>query len=155
MLARQAKKPSPQRDLGMGAPPGARAASDAGPITWIACHRLRLEAYNPQSWRRLCASGTPFQPVAASGWVPGRGPALPVLDVPMAPLASLPLVLLLEVLAGVLGGIFNGLLLGYTRVFRQLQADRAYGGSAAAGDRPGGLALVVLSVGRRARADRR
>jgi H+/Cl- antiporter ClcA len=71
--------------------------------------------------------------VVASGWMLGQGPALPVQDLPMAPLASLPLFLLLGVLVGVLGVIFNGLLLGSTRVFQQLRADHAYGVTAAAG----------------------
>jgi H+/Cl- antiporter ClcA len=71
--------------------------------------------------------------VVARGWVLGQGPALPVQDLPTAPLASLPLFLLLRVLVGVLGVIFDGLLLGSTRVFQQLRADHAYGVTAAAG----------------------
>jgi H+/Cl- antiporter ClcA len=71
--------------------------------------------------------------VVASGWMLGQGPALPVQDLPMAPLASLPPFLLLGVLVGVLGVIFNGLLLGSTRVFQQLRADHAYGVTATAG----------------------
>lgn len=61
-----------------------------------------------------------------SGWALGQGPALPVLHLSMAPLAALPLFIVLGLLIGALGVFFNHLILAAGRVFRLLRERHAY-----------------------------
>ncbi len=63
--------------------------------------------------------------VVVSGWLLGQGPSLPMAPVQMAPLSALPLFLVLGVLIGALGVLFNALLLGSVRRFRALRAGHA------------------------------
>lgn len=60
--------------------------------------------------------------VAVSGWLLGQGPALPVTVVHGAPIGALPLFVALGAAVGVLGVLFNRLLLGSVRVFKGLRA---------------------------------
>jgi H+/Cl- antiporter ClcA len=64
--------------------------------------------------------------VVVSGWILGQGPDLPVPNLDMAPLAALPLFVLLGLLIGALGVVFNGLLLESVRSFRALRPQQAY-----------------------------
>ncbi|WPL14001.1 MULTISPECIES: H(+)/Cl(-) exchange transporter ClcA [Thiorhodovibrio] len=64
--------------------------------------------------------------VIVSGWMLGQGPDMPMPDLDMAPLRSLPLFLLLGILIGALGGLFNRLLLGSVAAFRALGTPGAY-----------------------------
>lgn len=71
--------------------------------------------------------------VVVSGWMLGRGPDMPIPDLAMAPLESLPLFLLLGVLIGALGVLFNNLLLGSVASFRALGTPGAYAAAALTG----------------------
>jgi H+/Cl- antiporter ClcA/septal ring-binding cell division protein DamX len=71
--------------------------------------------------------------VVVSGWILGQGPDLPVPNLDMAPLATLPLFVLLGLLIGALGVGFNGLLLGSVRSFRALSTKQAYLSAAVVG----------------------
>ncbi|CRI67988.1 H(+)/Cl(-) exchange transporter ClcA (modular protein) [Thiocapsa sp. KS1] len=71
--------------------------------------------------------------VVVSGWILGQGPDLPVPNLDMAPLAALPLFVLLGLLIGALGVVFNGLLLGSARSFRALSTEQAYLSAAVVG----------------------
>jgi H+/Cl- antiporter ClcA len=71
--------------------------------------------------------------VVVSGWILGQGPDLPVPNLDMAPLAALPLFVLLGLLIGALGVGFNGLLLGSARSFRALSTKQAYLSAAVVG----------------------
>lgn len=71
--------------------------------------------------------------VVVSGWILGQGPDLPVPNLDMAPLAALPLFVLLGFLIGALGVVFNGLLLGSARSFRALSTEQAYLSAAVVG----------------------
>jgi H+/Cl- antiporter ClcA len=64
--------------------------------------------------------------VVVSGWILGQGPDLTVPNLDMAPLAALPLFVLLGLLIGALGVAFNGMLLGSVRSFRALRPNQAY-----------------------------
>ncbi|MGB5830499.1 MAG: H(+)/Cl(-) exchange transporter ClcA [Thiohalocapsa sp.] len=64
--------------------------------------------------------------VIVSGWMLGQGPDMPMPDLDMAPLESLPLFLLLGILIGALGVLFNHLLLGSVAAFRALGTPGAY-----------------------------
>ncbi|WP_020503672.1 H(+)/Cl(-) exchange transporter ClcA [Lamprocystis purpurea] len=64
--------------------------------------------------------------VVVSGWFLGQGPSLPMAPVQMAPLSALPLFLVLGVLIGALGVLFNALLLGSVRRFRALREGHAF-----------------------------
>ncbi len=77
--------------------------------------------------------------VVVSGWMLGQGPDMQLPDLVMAPLETLPLFLLLGVLIGALGVLFNGLLLGSVASFRALGTPGAYTAAALAG-----LALGAL-----------
>ncbi|WP_295389074.1 H(+)/Cl(-) exchange transporter ClcA [uncultured Thiodictyon sp.] len=77
--------------------------------------------------------------VIVSGSLLGQGPALPIQDLDPAPLAALPAFVVLGLLIGALGVLFNRLLLGSLRRFRLLQLDHAYLVAAALG-----LALGAL-----------
>lgn len=71
--------------------------------------------------------------VIVSGWMLGKGPNLPLPDLEMAPLVSVPLFLLLGVLIGALGVLFNRLLLGSVAAFRALGSTGAYMAAGVAG----------------------
>jgi len=77
--------------------------------------------------------------VIVSGWMLGKGPDMPLPDLDMAPLASLPLFPLLGVLIGALGVLFNRLLLGSVAAFRALGSAGAYATAGVAGLMLGGL----------------
>ena len=64
--------------------------------------------------------------VVVSGWLLGQGPSLPMAPVETAPLSALPLFLVLGVLIGALGVLFNALLLGSVRRFRALREGHAF-----------------------------
>ncbi|WP_295613403.1 H(+)/Cl(-) exchange transporter ClcA [uncultured Lamprocystis sp.] len=64
--------------------------------------------------------------VVVSGWLLGQGPSLPMAPVQTAPLSALPLFLVLGVLIGALGVLFNALLLGSVRRFRALREGHAF-----------------------------
>jgi len=64
--------------------------------------------------------------VVVSGWFLGQGPSLPMAPMQMAPLSALPLFLVLGVLIGALGVLFNALLLGSVRRFRALREGHAF-----------------------------
>ncbi|TVQ88188.1 MAG: H(+)/Cl(-) exchange transporter ClcA [Chromatiaceae bacterium] len=64
--------------------------------------------------------------VIVSGWLLGQGPALPMPNLSQPPLATLPLFLLLGMLIGVLGVIFNWLIQGAVRAFRALPGRQPY-----------------------------
>ena len=71
--------------------------------------------------------------VVVSGWMLGQGPDMPMPDLDMAPLEALPLFLILGVLIGALGVLFNHLLLGSVASFRALGTPGAYAAAALTG----------------------
>jgi len=71
--------------------------------------------------------------VIVSGRMLGQGPDMPMPDLDMAPLEALPLFLVLGLVIGALGVLFNGLLLGSVASFRAFGAPGAYIAAAAAG----------------------
>lgn len=71
--------------------------------------------------------------VVVSGWMLGQGPDMPMPDLDMAPLEALPLFLVLGILIGALGVLFNNLLLGSVASFRALGTPGAYGAAAITG----------------------
>ncbi|MEA1052648.1 H(+)/Cl(-) exchange transporter ClcA [Lamprobacter modestohalophilus] len=71
--------------------------------------------------------------VVVSGWMLGQGPDMSMPDLNMAPLETLPLFLLLGVLIGALGVLFNRLLLGSVASYRALGTPRAYAAAALTG----------------------
>ncbi|MEA3642471.1 MAG: H(+)/Cl(-) exchange transporter ClcA [Lamprobacter sp.] len=71
--------------------------------------------------------------VIVSGWMLDQGPDLPMPNLDMAPLHSLPLFLLLGVLIGALGMLFNRLLLGSVAAYRALGTQGAYAAAALTG----------------------
>ncbi|UHD17248.1 H(+)/Cl(-) exchange transporter ClcA [Thiocapsa bogorovii] len=81
--------------------------------------------------------------VVVSGWILGQGPDLPIPNLVMAPLWALPLFLILGVLIGTLGVIFNGLLLGSVHAFRALPKNLPYLAAAAVGMALGALLWLV------------
>ena len=64
--------------------------------------------------------------VVVSSWLLGQGPLLPIDHLGQAPLTALPLFLVLGVLIGALGVVFNRLLLGSVQVFRALAIRYAF-----------------------------
>jgi len=60
--------------------------------------------------------------VAVSGWLLGQGPVLPFAPIQIPPVWALPLFLLLGIAIGALGVLFNSILVGSVRVFKQLRA---------------------------------
>jgi H+/Cl- antiporter ClcA len=77
--------------------------------------------------------------VVVSGWILGQGPDLPVPNLDMAPLAALPLFVVLGLLIGALGVVFNSLLLGSVRSFRALRPAQSYLAAVAVGMALGAL----------------
>jgi len=81
--------------------------------------------------------------VVVSGWLLGQGPDMPMPALPQAPLATAPLFLILGLLIGVLGVLFNRLVVGSVQAFRALGGRRgdcgAYLASAFSGALLGGL----------------
>jgi H+/Cl- antiporter ClcA len=77
--------------------------------------------------------------VVVNGWILGQGPDLPVPHLETAPLSAVPLFLILGLLIGVLGVVFNSLLLASVRSFRALRPDQAYLAAGAVGMVLGGL----------------
>jgi H+/Cl- antiporter ClcA/septal ring-binding cell division protein DamX len=71
--------------------------------------------------------------VIVSDWMLGKGPDMPLPDLDMAPLASLPLFPLLGVLIGALGVLFNRLILGSVAAFRALGSAGAYAAAGVTG----------------------
>ncbi len=71
--------------------------------------------------------------VVVSGWMLGQGPDMPMPNLDMAPLDSLPLFLVLGVLIGALGVLFNRLLLGSVAAYRALGTPGAYAAAALTG----------------------
>ncbi|EGV18714.1 H(+)/Cl(-) exchange transporter ClcA [Thiocapsa marina] len=71
--------------------------------------------------------------VIVSGWMLGQGPDMAMPDLGMAPLEALPLFLVLGILIGALGVLFNGLVLGSVASFRALGTPGAYSAAAVAG----------------------
>ncbi|MBK1643877.1 chloride channel protein [Thiocapsa imhoffii] len=71
--------------------------------------------------------------VVVSGWMLGQGPDLAMPDLNMAPLEALPLFLVLGILIGALGVLFNRLLLGSVASFRALGSPGAYTAAAVSG----------------------
>ncbi|RKT47321.1 H(+)/Cl(-) exchange transporter ClcA [Thiocapsa rosea] len=71
--------------------------------------------------------------VIVSGWMLGQGPDMAMPDLNMAPLEALPLFLVLGILIGALGVLFNGLVLGSVASFRALGTPGAYTAAAVAG----------------------
>jgi H+/Cl- antiporter ClcA/septal ring-binding cell division protein DamX len=71
--------------------------------------------------------------VIVSGWMLGQGPDMPMPHLQMAPLDALPLFLLLGVLIGALGVLFNRLLLGSVAAFRALGSPGIYAAAAIGG----------------------
>ena len=71
--------------------------------------------------------------VVVSGWMLGQGPDLPMPGLQQAPLQALPLFLVLGVLIGALGVLFNRLLLGSVAAFRALGSAAAYAAAGSAG----------------------
>ncbi|MBK5938606.1 H(+)/Cl(-) exchange transporter ClcA [Halochromatium roseum] len=71
--------------------------------------------------------------VIVSGWMLGQGPDMPMPNLDMAPLDALPLFLLLGVLIGALGVLFNRLLLGSVAAYRALGTPGAYVAAALTG----------------------
>lgn len=71
--------------------------------------------------------------VIVSGWMLGQGPDMAMPNLAMAPLESLPLFLLLGILIGALGVLFNRLLLGSVAAFRALAPAGAYIAAATSG----------------------
>ncbi|WP_242476742.1 H(+)/Cl(-) exchange transporter ClcA [Halochromatium glycolicum] len=64
--------------------------------------------------------------VVVSGWLLGQGPDMPMPDLGQAPLQTAPLFLILGLLIGALGVLFNRLVLGSVSTFRALGTRRAY-----------------------------
>ena len=71
--------------------------------------------------------------VVVSEWLLGQGPALPIQDLETPPLAAIPLFLLLGVLLGAFGVLFNKLLLGSVRGMAGLRMRFGYAVSGGAG----------------------
>ncbi|MCF8005053.1 MAG: H(+)/Cl(-) exchange transporter ClcA [Chromatiaceae bacterium] len=71
--------------------------------------------------------------VIVSGWILGQGPDMPMPNLDMAPLDSLPLFLVLGILIGALGVLFNRLLLGSVAAYRALGTPGAYVAAALTG----------------------
>jgi H+/Cl- antiporter ClcA len=71
--------------------------------------------------------------VIVSGWMLGQGPDMPMPHLQMAPLDALPLFLVLGVLIGALGVLFNRLLLGSVAAFRALGSPAIYAAAAISG----------------------
>lgn len=71
--------------------------------------------------------------VIVSGWMLGQGPDMPMPNLDMAPLDSLPLFLILGILIGALGVLFNRLLLGAVAAYRALGTPGAYTAAALTG----------------------
>ncbi|MBK1618011.1 chloride channel protein [Lamprobacter modestohalophilus] len=71
--------------------------------------------------------------VIVSGWILGQGPDMPMPNLDMAPLDSLPMFLVLGVLIGALGVLFNRLLLGSVAAYRALGTPGAYAAAALTG----------------------
>ncbi|NBC49084.1 MAG: H(+)/Cl(-) exchange transporter ClcA [Gammaproteobacteria bacterium] len=71
--------------------------------------------------------------VVVSGWLLGQGPDMPMPDLEQAPLQTAPLFLILGLLIGALGVLFNRLVLGSVSAFRALGAPRAYFATALSG----------------------
>ncbi|MEA1049155.1 H(+)/Cl(-) exchange transporter ClcA [Lamprobacter modestohalophilus] len=71
--------------------------------------------------------------VIVSGWMLGQGPDMPMPNLDMAPLHALPLFLVLGVLIGALGVLFNRLLLGSVAAYRALGTPAAYTAAALTG----------------------
>jgi H+/Cl- antiporter ClcA len=64
--------------------------------------------------------------VAVSGWMLGQGPDLPIANLSTPPLHSLPMFLVLGVLVGALGALFNRVLIGSVRSFRALRPSHGF-----------------------------
>ncbi|WP_242513317.1 H(+)/Cl(-) exchange transporter ClcA [Halochromatium salexigens] len=64
--------------------------------------------------------------VIVSGWMLGQGPTMPMPSVGVAPLEALPLFVLLGLLIGALGVLFNRLLLGSVAAYRALGPAAIY-----------------------------
>lgn len=71
--------------------------------------------------------------VVVSGWLLGQGPDMPLPGLQEVPLETAPLFLLLGVLIGSLGVLFNHVLLGSVSAFRALSQPSAYLATALAG----------------------
>jgi H+/Cl- antiporter ClcA len=71
--------------------------------------------------------------VIVSGWMLGQGPDMPMPDLKLAPIEALPLFLVLGVLIGALGVLFNRLLLGSVAAYRALGPPGTYAAAAATG----------------------
>jgi H+/Cl- antiporter ClcA len=81
--------------------------------------------------------------VVVSGWILGQGPDLPVPNLDMAPLAALPLFVVLGLLIGALGVVFNSLLPGSVRSFRALRPAQSYLAAVVVGMALGALLWLV------------
>ena len=64
--------------------------------------------------------------VAVSGWLLGQGPVLPLPPIEVPPIWALPLFVVLGVVIGALGVIFNAMLLGSVRSFKSLRGRYGY-----------------------------
>ena len=71
--------------------------------------------------------------VVVSDWMLGQGPDMQMPDLNIAPLKTLPLFLLLGLLIGALGVLFNRLLLGSVASYRALGTPGAYAAAALTG----------------------
>ncbi|MGE5152612.1 MAG: H(+)/Cl(-) exchange transporter ClcA, partial [Bdellovibrio bacteriovorus] len=81
--------------------------------------------------------------VAVSDWWLGQGPDLPIPPLAPAPLAALPLFLLLGFVVGAFGVVFIALLTGSVRAFQRLRGHSPYAVTAALGAGLGALVWFV------------
>lgn len=71
--------------------------------------------------------------VVVCEWLLGQGPAMPIADLPVPPLETVPLFLALGFLIGAFGVLFNRLLLGSVGAFSRLRQSGALAVSAGSG----------------------
>lgn len=77
--------------------------------------------------------------VIVSGWLLGQGPDMPMPKIGQVPLTTAPLFLILGLLIGILGVLFNRLILGSVSAFRGLGGAKSYVVTALAGALLGAL----------------